>query len=176
MIPLTNYDFQWARSELVIIYPDNCDTLSHHLWEIPWRKLADFLNREITPWHLPAAFPSPIWILGDVMGCSMISLGTSWNHWKPKNHPKTIQKISKTTIWTTGWFGWFPNGSTSKKYEATQTATTDHLCQQSEKIHLSGTIEMEWMENILWWTNILPWKDPPFLMGKSTISIYGHVQ
>ena len=22
----------------------------------------------------------------------------------------------------------------------------------------------------LWWTNILPWKDPPFLMGKSTIS------
>ena len=22
MIPLTNYDFQWARSELVIIYPD----------------------------------------------------------------------------------------------------------------------------------------------------------
>ena len=21
MIPLTNYDFQWARSELVIIYP-----------------------------------------------------------------------------------------------------------------------------------------------------------
>ena len=23
----------------------------------------------------------------------------------------------------------------------------------------------------LWWTNILPWKDPPFLMGKSTISM-----
>ena len=23
MIPLTNYDFQWARSELVIIYPDH---------------------------------------------------------------------------------------------------------------------------------------------------------
>ena len=23
MISLTNYDFQWARSELVIIYPDN---------------------------------------------------------------------------------------------------------------------------------------------------------
>ena len=22
----------------------------------------------------------------------------------------------------------------------------------------------------LWWTNILPWKDPPFLMGKLTIS------
>ena len=22
----------------------------------------------------------------------------------------------------------------------------------------------------LWWTNILPWKDPPFFMGKSTIS------
>ena len=22
MIPLTNYDFQWARSEVVIIYPD----------------------------------------------------------------------------------------------------------------------------------------------------------
>ena len=22
---------------------------------------------------------------------------------------------------------------------------------------------------ILWWTNILPWKNPPFLMGKSTI-------
>ena len=22
----------------------------------------------------------------------------------------------------------------------------------------------------LWWTNILPWKDPPFLIGKSTIS------
>ena len=25
----------------------------------------------------------------------------------------------------------------------------------------------------LWWTNILPWKDPPFFMGKSTIST-GH--
>ena len=23
----------------------------------------------------------------------------------------------------------------------------------------------------LWWTNILPWKDPPFLKGKSTISM-----
>ena len=23
----------------------------------------------------------------------------------------------------------------------------------------------------LWWTNILPWKDPPFLMGNSTISM-----
>ena len=23
----------------------------------------------------------------------------------------------------------------------------------------------------LWWTNILPWKDPPFFMGKSTISM-----
>jgi hypothetical protein len=22
MIPLTNYDFQWGRSEVVIIYPD----------------------------------------------------------------------------------------------------------------------------------------------------------
>ena len=27
----------------------------------------------------------------------------------------------------------------------------------------------EW--DTLWWTNILPWKDPPFLMGKSTISM-----
>ena len=25
-------------------------------------------------------------------------------------------------------------------------------------------------EFTLWWTNILPWKDPPFFMGKSTIS------
>ena len=25
--------------------------------------------------------------------------------------------------------------------------------------------------NTLWWTNSLPWKDPPFLMGKSTISM-----
>ena len=25
--------------------------------------------------------------------------------------------------------------------------------------------------NTLWWTNILPWKDPPFFMGKSTISM-----
>ena len=24
MISLTNYDFQWARSELVIIYPERC--------------------------------------------------------------------------------------------------------------------------------------------------------
>ena len=26
MISLTNYDFQWARSELVIIYPDELDS------------------------------------------------------------------------------------------------------------------------------------------------------
>ena len=33
MISLTNYDFQWARSELVIIYPDFIKintTLKHH--------------------------------------------------------------------------------------------------------------------------------------------------
>ena len=29
MIPLTNYDFQWARSELVIIYPETMP--------LPWR-------------------------------------------------------------------------------------------------------------------------------------------
>ena len=26
-------------------------------------------------------------------------------------------------------------------------------------------------KSTLWWTNILPWKDPPCLMGKSTISM-----
>ena len=35
---------------------------------------------------------------------------------------------------------------------------------------------MDWWLNLtswgtLWWTNILPWKDPPFLMGTSTISM-----
>ena len=32
---------------------------------------------------------------------------------------------------------------------------------------------MKWWMAVttLWWTNILPWKDPPFLMGKSTISM-----
>ena len=29
MISLTNYDFQWARSELVIIYPDSWDFLAY---------------------------------------------------------------------------------------------------------------------------------------------------
>ena len=29
MISLTNYDFQWARSELVIIYPDICQLWSN---------------------------------------------------------------------------------------------------------------------------------------------------
>ena len=29
-----------------------------------------------------------------------------------------------------------------------------------------------WIDDTLWWTNILQWKDPPCLMGKSTINIY----
>ena len=32
MISLTNYDFQWARSELVIIYPDHMGFLASFWW------------------------------------------------------------------------------------------------------------------------------------------------
>ena len=36
MIPLTNYDFQWGRSEVVIIYPEISNTIfpakkQHHV-------------------------------------------------------------------------------------------------------------------------------------------------
>ena len=40
MIPLTNYDFQWGRSEVVIIYPD--------LWPKNIKKLQR-INPYITP-------------------------------------------------------------------------------------------------------------------------------
>ena len=33
MIPLTNHDFQWGRSEVVIIYPD--EYLTNLLYHIP---------------------------------------------------------------------------------------------------------------------------------------------
>ena len=36
MISLTNYDFQWARSELVIIYPDySYETIENHITLLP---------------------------------------------------------------------------------------------------------------------------------------------
>ena len=36
---------------------------------------------------------------------------------------------------------------------------------------LTGKQRFTFRLDTLWWTNILPWKNPPFLMGKSTISI-----
>ena len=39
MIPLTNYDFQWARSELVIIYPDNMSSRCSSLERPPSQRL-----------------------------------------------------------------------------------------------------------------------------------------
>ena len=35
MIPLTNYDFQWARSELVIIYPEDIGAYDNSWLGIP---------------------------------------------------------------------------------------------------------------------------------------------
>ena len=40
MISLTNYDFQWARSELVIIYPER--------WGLkPWPETTDITNKSL---------------------------------------------------------------------------------------------------------------------------------
>ena len=42
-------------------------------------------------------------------------------------------------------------------------------------LHLSrGVVRGCWCT--LWWTNSLLWKDPPFLMGKSTINGHWHVE
>ena len=41
--------------------------------------------------------------------------------------------------------------------------------QQGLRGHKETMLQL--VERTLWWTNILPWKDPPFLMGKSTISM-----
>ena len=67
MIPLTNYDFQWARSELVIIYPDDYSVgwpiRSNHYadpgipWGIPWgirsRQQQTSCNTRRTPTTAP---------------------------------------------------------------------------------------------------------------------------
>ena len=38
MIPLTNHDFQWGRSEVVIIYPDQSNRKAEHqdMWILEW--------------------------------------------------------------------------------------------------------------------------------------------
>ena len=63
--------------------------------------------------------------------------------------------------WSTVHFGGWPNQA-----KHTTTVAEDFW---SDFGPVTWIPMVEW--HTLWWTNILPWKDPPFLMGKSTISM-----
>ena len=90
MISLTNYDFQWARSELVIIYPE--------LWSSPALGPAQRLSGSRSWYSPPTSLP---WLdpsgesIGDAAGFDVPSVS-------PKQLKKLemfVQLVEKTKIW-----------------------------------------------------------------------------
>ena len=69
MISLTNYDFQWARSELVIIYPD--------IYHKPNKNWSYFHRPELTNWGTHLLVSSVHWI---VMGMWWFPAGGTPSH------------------------------------------------------------------------------------------------
>ena len=76
MISLTNYDFQWGRSEVVIIYPD----LISKNWRIPLIYMAQFEKIGIS---IKGCEEQRLWGISWVDG--LVGVGfTPWPHGCPK--------------------------------------------------------------------------------------------
>ena len=95
--------------------------------------------------------------------------GKSWSslgfHWLPVMESLVEFPLIDSSLWehqTCQWWDVRP-----KYMEWIWNGMLDHVWSIPNHTPLSSII---FSPDTLWWTNILPWKDPPFLMGKSTIS------